>query len=167
MTSWIPDASSSFTRLLHCRMNSWHRGHPSERKKTTIETELFLSKSSMTIGLSSRLTTELLRMAWRGLAALATSDGFPEYIVDAQPQSLSSFKTAFICVEDGSMLFETSARDPFVDWCGENASTSCVDALSARRSIDDSLILFVMLFAGGTFCDTCCGQEDNLVLLFK
>lgn len=100
----------------------------------------------MTIGVSSRLTTELLRMAWRGLAALATSDGFPEYIVDAQPQSSTSFKVDCICVaDDGNMLFETTARDPFADWCVENAATSCVDALSASRSIDDSLILFVKL----------------------
>jgi len=130
-------------------------GHPSERKKTTIERGLPLlllfSKSSITTSSESRLRMEPLRMACRGLEALATSDGFPEKIVDAQPQSVSSFKVDFSCVigncrGDGRFLLEVTVRDPFLDrvgWFSENAAAFCLGADNANRRKAASLILLV------------------------
>ena len=119
----------------------------------------------MTTCLSSRLRTEALRMACRGLAALAISEGFPEYKVDAQPQSSSSVKTAFVCVRDGGNDFlEIAAGLCRADCCSENDATFCVDALSASVTNDASLILLMTLIKAERYAAL--SAEGWMMLLF-
>ena len=90
------------------------------------------------------------------------SDGFPEKIVDAQPQSVSiSFRVDCIFVVDEgfeySRLFvaDVATRDPLLNplgWLGENAATSLVDADKAKSRNAAILILFVDT-VGGFGCD--------------
>ena len=52
---------------------------------------------------------EPLRMDSRGLEALATSDGLPEKIVDAQPQSASTSFTVACSVENDRWFLEATS----------------------------------------------------------
>ncbi len=123
----------------------------------------------MTTCLSSRLNTEALRMACRGLAAFAISDGFPEYNVDAQPQSSSLVKTAFICVRDGVNEFLEITAEFCVLWhadcCNENADTFCVDAPSASRTNDASFILLTKLVDKEKSCARLSARGKMMLLL--
>ena len=102
-------------------------------------------------------------MASRGLEALATSDGFPDKIVDAQPQSDStSVRVDCIFVVEDSfkdcklLLVEVTRRDPLLDqlgWFSENAATSLVDVDNAKSKNAAILILFVDTVDGLVKCD--------------
>jgi len=106
-------------------MRSWQRGHPSDRRKTTMETEfpsfLFSSKLSIPISSESIPNIEPLRMAWRGFEDLTASDGLPENIVGAQPQSsLSLLEKYFLGVtkedrDDTNVLLGATTGCPFLD----------------------------------------------------
>ena len=90
------------------------------------------------------------------------SDGFPEKIVDAQPQSVSiSFRVDCIFVVDEGfeycrfLVADVATGDPLLDplgWLGEKAATSLVDADKAKSRNAAILILFVDI-VGGFECD--------------
>jgi hypothetical protein len=124
-------------------MNSWHKGHPSDRRKTTIDTGLFLSKSSIFISSELTVNIDLFFMAWRMFKFLAWSDGFPEKT--EHPQSMSSavkderpvFTKHDGFGSDGCPIFDAA------EWAVENARALFVVALKARSKseVGDILIL--------------------------
>jgi hypothetical protein len=89
--------------------------------ETEFPTFLLSSKSSIRTSSEFRLYIEPKRMASRGFEAFATSDGFPEKIVGAQPQSLSSsLKAEFLSVtkddrDDGNVVFGLLCVCPLLD----------------------------------------------------
>lgn len=90
MTRLIPALFSSSIFLLHCIMNSWHKGHPSERKKHTMDTPLqssFPIKLFVSIGSPFAFETEYRPMTSRAFKAFALSVGFPDMTTSSQPQS--------------------------------------------------------------------------------
>ena len=113
-------------------MTSWHRGHPSERRKITTEVPLVPIKSFTLV--CSPLTEKMgfAPTACRGSIARALSEGFPEKVV--QPQSGMSVD------RDKGVLCVLVCRST------GGAKASVASARTAKlRAVIDSLIASLMV----------------------
>ena len=89
MISCTAFAKSSSRTLEYLRSNSWQKGHPKDRKNTTMETPSSLDGNSWFMVMTSPLRVKKVDfvISSRGLMDNAFLEGFPEVIVVGQPHS--------------------------------------------------------------------------------